>query len=228
MRRGPFGLPGPQGGRHHRDLRPRRNPPRLSGQVARRGNPKPFQRTDRIGELVREIVASELERIGDERLDLVTVTAVKVDGSLERAEVFYSAFTAQAEDRLDEVEEALEDVRWPIQKVVNRQVRARHTPQIRFSIDDVLNEALRIEEILHDIAADSPGGESADSSDDNADGSDDNAEGSDNNADGSDNNADGSDDNAEGSDDNAEGFDNRGPGDSEAREAGSDGPGDRP
>lgn len=127
--------------------------------MARRGNPKPFQRTDRIGELVREIVASELERIGDERLELVTVTAVKVDGSLERAEVFYSAFTAQADGRLDEVQEALEEVRWPIQKVVNRQVRARHTPQIRFSIDDVLNEALRIEEILHDIADSSPSGD---------------------------------------------------------------------
>jgi ribosome-binding factor A len=126
--------------------------------VARRGNPKPFQRTDRIGELVREIVASELERIGDERLDLVTVTAVRVDGSLEREDVFYSAFTAQAEDRMDEVEEALEEVRWPIQQVVNRQVRARRTPQIRFRVDDVLNEALRIEEILHDIAGDAPAG----------------------------------------------------------------------
>jgi ribosome-binding factor A len=126
--------------------------------VARRGNPKPFQRTDRIGELVREIVASELERIGDERLDLVTVTAVKVDGSLERADVFYSAFTAQAEDRMEEVEAALEEVRWPVQQVVNRQVRARRTPQIRFRVDDVLNEALRIEEILHDIAGDAPAG----------------------------------------------------------------------
>jgi ribosome-binding factor A len=126
--------------------------------VARRGNPKPFQRTDRIGELVREIVASELERIGDERLELVTVTAVKVDRSLDRADVFYSAFTAESEDRMDEVEEALEEVRWPIQQVVNRQVRARRTPQIRFRVDDVLNEALRIEEILHDIASDEPAG----------------------------------------------------------------------
>ena len=127
--------------------------------MARRGNPKPFQRTDRIGELVREIVASELERIGDERLELVTVTAVKVDGALETADVFYSAFNAEADGRLDEVSEALDDVRWPIQRVVNRQVRARRTPQIRFRIDDVLNEALRIEEILHDIASEPGSGD---------------------------------------------------------------------
>jgi ribosome-binding factor A len=125
--------------------------------VARRPNPRPFQRTDRIGELVREIVASELERIGDERLELVTVTAVKVDGSLDHAEVYYSAFHAEADDRLEEVAEALEEVRWPIQQVVNRQVRARRTPQIRFRPDDVLTEALRIEQLLSDISRDDAG-----------------------------------------------------------------------
>lgn len=124
--------------------------------MARRSNPKPFQRTDRIGELIREIVASELERIGDERLEMVTVTAVKVDGSLDHAQVFYSAFTAEADGRLESVDEALDEVRWPIQVVINRQVRARRTPQIRFRPDHVLTEALRIEELLHDIAEEGP------------------------------------------------------------------------
>lgn len=119
--------------------------------MARGRNPKPFKRTDRIGELVREIVASELERIGDERTELVTVTAVKVDRSLDRADVYYSALSAEAEGRTEEVAEALEDVRWPIQQVVNRQVRARRTPQIRFHPDDVLGEALRIDELLAGI-----------------------------------------------------------------------------
>ncbi len=125
--------------------------------MARRSNPKPFQRTDRIAELVREIVASELERIGDERLELLTVTAVKVDGSLDHAEVYYSAFAAEAEGGTEAVEEALEEIRWPIQQVVNRQVRARRTPQIRFRPDEVLTEALRIEELLHGIAEGAPG-----------------------------------------------------------------------
>ncbi|MFV0317115.1 MAG: hypothetical protein ACK5O2_09175, partial [Microthrixaceae bacterium] len=52
------------------------------------------------------------------------------------------------DDRLDEVEAALEDVRWPVQQVVNRQVRARRTPQIRFAPDAALNEAMRIDELL--------------------------------------------------------------------------------
>ena len=71
--------------------------------MARGRNPKPFKRTDRISELVREIVASELERIGDERTELVTVTSVRVDRSLERAEVYYSALSADEEGRGEEV-----------------------------------------------------------------------------------------------------------------------------
>lgn len=113
--------------------------------------PRQFSRTDRIGELVREIVASELERIGDERLELVTITAVDVEGSLEKADVFYSALSADEDGRSDEVAEALEEQRWKVQQVVNRDVRARKTPQIRFRADTVLSSALRIDEILRDI-----------------------------------------------------------------------------
>lgn len=121
--------------------------------MARRrpSGPRQYSRTDRLNELVREIVASELERIGDERLELVTITAVQVDRSLERAEVFYSALSAEEDGRTEEVAEALEEQRWKVQQVVNREVRARRTPQIRFSPDDVLSSALRIEQLLDEI-----------------------------------------------------------------------------
>lgn len=134
---------------------------------APRQAPRQFSRTDRVGELVREIVASELERIGDERLDLVTITGVTVDGSLEHADVFYSALQAEEDGRLDEVAEALEDLRWPVQTVVNREVRTRRTPQIQFRPDEVLTSALRVEEILRDIqvAAAEPDGDTAGSGD---------------------------------------------------------------
>lgn len=119
--------------------------------------PRQFSRTDRIGELVREIVASELERIGDERLELVTVTAVEVDASLERADVYYSALSAQEEGRDEEVAEALEEQRWKVQQVVNREVRARKTPQINFRADTVLSSALRIDQILRELGSPTSG-----------------------------------------------------------------------
>lgn len=139
--------------------------------MARGRNPKPFQRTDRIGELVREIVASELERIGDERTELVTITAVKVDRSLDRADVYYSALSAEDEGRTEAVAEGLEAVRWPIQQVVNRGVRARRTPQIQFHPDDVLSEALRIDELLAGISDGDSSPETVNSDDEDPNGS---------------------------------------------------------
>ena len=117
----------------------------------RHSAPRQFSRTDRVGEQLREIVASELERIGDERLELVTITAVDVDGSLETADVFYSAMSADEDGRSEEVAEALDEQRWKVQQLINREVKMRRTPQIRFRPDTVLSSALRIEEILRDI-----------------------------------------------------------------------------
>ena len=50
-----------------------------------------------------------------------------------------------------ELREALEELRWRIQQVVNREVRLRKTPQIEFRPDDVLASALRVEEILRQL-----------------------------------------------------------------------------
>lgn len=112
------------------------------------GPGRPFARTDRIGELVRELVAEELERIADERLELVTITSADVDGDLARARVYYSAVLATEEGRSAEVAEALEQLRWPIQQVINRSVRAWKDPQISFVRDTSIEAGLRIEAVL--------------------------------------------------------------------------------
>jgi ribosome-binding factor A len=117
--------------------------------MARRpGNRQQFQRTDRVSEIVREVVALELERLGDDRLELVTVTAVEVDNELAVAKVFYSALMAEDSGRIDEVADALEDVRWRIQRAVNATVKARRSPQITFIPDEVLRSAMRIDDLL--------------------------------------------------------------------------------
>ena len=107
-----------------------------------------FSRSDRVAETVREVVAVELERVGDERLDLVTVTAVEVDADLHSAKVYYSALVASQQGTEAMVADALEELRWRIQRAVNRAIRARKTPQVEFHPDQVLAQALRIDDIL--------------------------------------------------------------------------------
>jgi len=106
-----------------------------------------YPRTARLNELVREIVAEELERIDDERLGFFTVTAVEVDPGLEHAKVHWSDLAAPDEVVL----EVLEEHRARLQAAVNRQTHMRRTPVLSFHADEVARGASRIEEILRDL-----------------------------------------------------------------------------
>ena len=66
--------------------------------------------------------------------------------------------SADEDGRSEEVAEALDEQRWKVQQLINREVQMRRTPQIRFRPDTVLSSALRIEEILRDIG-DTDGGD---------------------------------------------------------------------
>ncbi len=110
--------------------------------------PSPHQvpRTARLNELLREVIADELERIGDERLENVTITNVDVDSDLNRAIVSYDALDGEEADV--DVLVALGSLRVRLQKAIGTQITARKTPILEFRPDDVLRSAARIEAIL--------------------------------------------------------------------------------
>jgi ribosome-binding factor A len=65
--------------------------------VVQRGSVRRYPRMVRVNEVVREVVADELERLSDPRLGLVTVTGVEVSNDLRHAIVYYSALDAGRE-----------------------------------------------------------------------------------------------------------------------------------
>ena len=95
---------------------------------------------------LREIIADELVRIDDERLELVTVTQIEVDNELNRAIVFYDSLAGPDGD--DGILEALGQHRVRLQSSIARQIRAKKTPILVFRPDDVIRSAERIEELL--------------------------------------------------------------------------------
>ena len=105
-----------------------------------------YPRTARINELLREVVAEELERLVDvdPRLSLVTVTTVTVEPSLRTAVVLLSSMPT-------EVEEALAEHRVRLQAAIGRQVRLKRTPQLAFEADPAVAQGQRIEEILRGL-----------------------------------------------------------------------------
>jgi ribosome-binding factor A len=122
-----------------------------SSQSRRRASPSRFPRTARVNEVLREVIASDLERYeqDDPRLELVTVTAIEAEPDFRRATVYFSALATKAEPH--EVIEALEEKRTQLQAAVARSVRLKRTPQLLFQPDAGITGGQRVEEILRSI-----------------------------------------------------------------------------
>jgi ribosome-binding factor A len=121
----------------------------------RRSGARNYPRTARLKELFREILAEELERIDDDRLDFVTVIEVDVDSSLDRA-IMYFVAPHDPDDpeaaALDaEVLSALEDHRKQLRQALGQQARVKRVPDLVFKVDQVMDGAHRIEDILREL-----------------------------------------------------------------------------
>lgn len=103
------------------------------------------KRIGRVGETIRRIVASELEAIDDDRLNMVSITGVDVDRALHRAIVWFTALDFENESV---AAEALGEHAKLLRKAVSSRTRLRYTPLLEFRPDSTLRSAQRIEEIL--------------------------------------------------------------------------------
>lgn len=112
----------------------------------RHAGQRQYPRTARLNELLREIVADELERFDDDRLERVTVTGVEVAPDLRHATVWIDAPVTDDGDA--EVLAALADVRVRLQAAVGRQARTKRVPELAFRPDPAVREGERVEEIL--------------------------------------------------------------------------------
>lgn len=119
--------------------------------MSRRGNhgsARQYPRTARLNELLREIIADELERMDDDRLHLVTITSVDIEGDLRHAQVFFDSI--QGEEGDDEVVEAFSEIRHRLQSAIGRQARMKRTPELSFAPDPAVRAGARIESLLAD------------------------------------------------------------------------------
>jgi len=97
---------------------------------------------------LREIIADELVRIGDERLEFVTVTGIEVDDELNRAHVYFDSLAGEDGDA--DIVTALGEHRIRLQASIARQIRAKKTPILDFRPDVAIRSAERIDAILRE------------------------------------------------------------------------------
>lgn len=110
-------------------------------------SPRRYPRAYRVNELVREVLADELERLSDPRLELVTITGVDVSPDLHNATVWYSALGRHEASTAEGLRAAAPKLRASL----GRQVRLKYLPQLQFREDPAIETGQRVEEILRDL-----------------------------------------------------------------------------
>ena len=109
------------------------------------------RRADRVGEAIREEIATFLaESAKDPRIvGFVTVTGVDLTQDLRHAKVFVSVMGSDAEKAA--TFEGLASTASHLRARVGRALRLRVAPEIHFREDESIARAARIESLLADI-----------------------------------------------------------------------------
>ncbi|MGA1441926.1 MAG: 30S ribosome-binding factor RbfA [Ilumatobacteraceae bacterium] len=109
------------------------------------------ERTARLSETLREVIADELAKLDDDRLTMVTITAVDVDSEMNRGVVYFDSL--QGEEGDEKIVEALGEYRKRLQHEIAVQVKSRRTPVLQFKPDETMRAAARIDAVLREDAA---------------------------------------------------------------------------
>ena len=110
------------------------------------------RRVERLNEQLRREISDILRRdVRDPRVGVPTVTRVEVTADLWMARVFVRVVGTESERQ-----EALVglDAAAPFIRRALGGLRMRRVPEIRFAVDETLEHASRIEELLRDVLPD--------------------------------------------------------------------------
>ena len=108
------------------------------------------ERMRRVNESLRKVLADGVERLGDPSVGFVTVTGVRATTDFSQAIVYVSVLGS--EKRRMRSLRALERAHGVLQQRVARELRLRRTPQLIFHYDENVDRALRVSELIDQVA----------------------------------------------------------------------------
>ncbi len=107
------------------------------------------QRTRRVSESIREVLAELVLDLKDPRLGFVTVTEVRTSPDLRHAEVFYTALPDDAE-ALAATAEGLRSAQPLLRRELGARLRLRFVPDLHFTHDPIPAQGRRIDQLITD------------------------------------------------------------------------------
>jgi ribosome-binding factor A len=104
-----------------------------------------YPRALRVNQVLRQVVAEELERLVDaDELPMVTVTSVDTASDMRTAVVYLASLD-------EETSVVLEERRIHLQRIVGAQMTMKRTPRLTFRVDPAIVAGSRVEELLRGL-----------------------------------------------------------------------------
>lgn len=99
------------------------------------------RRAVRMGDqIMREVGTLLVEEAADPRLQLVTLSGVRMNANLRIAEIFYTV--SGDEEHRKAVQKGLEKATGFLRSRLGRNLRLQYTPELRFIFDDFLEDVV--------------------------------------------------------------------------------------
>lgn len=101
----------------------------------------------KVNSTLREVIAEEVERLSDSRLEMVSITGVETSPDLRQAVVYIDVLADDASAALT----ALRRASHRLQSAIARQVRMKFTPTLEFAVDPGVTGGERIDALLRSL-----------------------------------------------------------------------------
>jgi ribosome-binding factor A len=112
---------------------------------------KSYPRSRRVAQQIQRALSELLRReVRDPRLGMVTLTEVRVSNDLSYARVYYSVLGAEREQAQTILDAAADLLRGPL----GRTLRLRHSPELRFVPDDLIENGARMSALIKQAVSD--------------------------------------------------------------------------
>ena len=111
---------------------------------------KPFQRSDRVGHKIKQVLSELLlKEISDPRLQMVTITDVKMSADLRIARVYF--VSSGSKNSSEDIARGFRSAMGYVKRKFARQIGLRYTPDLKFFYDNSFDYGDRIEAVLKKI-----------------------------------------------------------------------------
>lgn len=102
-----------------------------------------------IAAIKREISSIVHDELKDSRLGFVTIIGVDLTVDLRNAWVYFSVLGSKAEQK--STQEALENAKPFIRRLIGQRIKLRFTPEINFKLDQTPEHSIKIQKELDKI-----------------------------------------------------------------------------